>query len=532
MSDAPKPESSVKTEPQPAPSTAITKRFPGTEDESLLHLESRAGGDVVYRPVSIFAVAAFGIAACYSAFILIGALVSAIQREPLVIGGWHAVFPVLALVLSGVAWFEIQSSEGTRTGKRMAGWAAMLSVMVSLGYWAYYGATYFVVRNQARAYCEEYFEKIKDGKLESAFIMAIAPKSRPKENSGLRDEVERRFNPEPVQKGKGGGLFSRFKEHLLTHVLVQGGKDVKVEPLGVAAWEYKGATGGYAFRLRYRLKGPELGFEGEIAVNSMEPQGKGSEGRQWAISLAESSNSRDNLIYYDEARLLMLQYAAAMNLADWQKRLRSMGKAEHIDAYLSTQDPDAREGILADYLHVMPGTAVAMMGTWSGDAWSGLAGTCAATLASDARLPGYDGFTRGDLVRLAPDFWAPAEDAQALALPAARAVFHTTDGMPMGIFEIDPEKMGYWSHEANGVLRFRHHVQMRVRALLQSLEGDIITECPESFLQTGPPKKGELSRWRIVGVELTNMRVLPQMTPPGQGGGPGHPPPIPGMGGP
>jgi hypothetical protein len=61
--------------------------------------------------------------------------------------------------------------------------------------------------------------------------------------------------------------------------------------------------------------------------------------------------------------------------------------------------------------------------------------------------------------------------------------------------------------------------------LPQALEGDIISECPENFLETGPKPGG----WRIVGVELTNLRTLPQMTPPGQGGGEG-PPQIPGMG--
>jgi hypothetical protein len=537
MSDAPKPESSVKAEPQPAASTAITKRFPGTEDESLLNLESRDRGDTVYRPVSIFAVAALGIAACYATVIIFGALVAAIQREPWLIGGWHAVFPVLALVLAGVAWFEIQSSEGTRTGKRMAGWAAMLSIMVSLGYWAYYGATYIVVRNQAQAYCEEYFDKIKNGKLESAFIMAVAPKSRPKENSGLRDEIEHRFNPEPLQKGRGGGMFNRFKEHLLTHVLIQGGKDVKVEPLGVASWDYKGAVGGYVLRVRYRLAGPELGFEGEVAINSMEPQGKASEGRQWSIALAETSNSRANLINYDDGKLLWLQYAAAVNLNDWQSRLRSMGKPQNIDAYLSTMDAAAREGITADFRRVMPSAAIAMTGTWAGDGWTGLAGSCAATLASETRLPKYAEFTRGDLVQMAPDFWAPAlqakdkmlspEEVGELAHAAARSVFHTTADMPMGVFEFDPEKMGYWSHEANGVIRFRHHFQLRVRSpsLPQALEGDILSECPESFLETGPKPGG----WRVVGVELTNLRTLPQMTPPGQGGGEG-PPQIPGMG--
>jgi hypothetical protein len=525
MSDAPKPESPVRAQPPSQTPTGITKRFPGAESESVLDLQSRDRGDVVYRPVSIFAVAALIIAASYSAYIVIGAIVSVIQRMPWDVGGWSAIFPVLALVLAGIAWFEIQSSEGTRTGKRMAGWAAMLSIMVSLGYWAYYGATYFVVRNKAQAYCEEFFDKIQQGKLESAFIMAIQPKSRPKENSGLRDEIEFRHNPEPVQSGRGGGLFNKFKEHLITYVITQGGKDVKFESLGVTSLEYKGPSTGYIIRFRYRITGPELGFEGLVTLNSTEPQGKETKGRQWTINMGETSNVPEtNLIPIGEGvNLLRLQRSGSTFLADWQNRLRSMGKLENVEAYLSTIDPAAREEIANKYRNSQPRAAAAMVGACASDGWSGLTASCAATFATETYLPNYDAFTRGEMVHMASDFWVPNERFRAMALPAAKALFHTTPDLPMGVLHIEPNKLGYWSREGDK-LQFRHHVQIRVRSLPQAIEGDIITECPASFLQTRPKGDG----WRVVGINLTNLRALPQ-PPAGQGGGDPGQMGIPGM---
>jgi hypothetical protein len=401
----------------------------------------------------------------------------------------------------------------------MAAWAAMLSIMVSLGYWAYYGATYFVVCNQAQTYCQEFFEKVKQGKMESAFIMGIAPKGRPKENSSLRDEIEQRFNPMPARADKGGGgLFNMFKEHMLTHVIVQAGKDVKFEPLGVSSWEYKGPSGGYTLRMRYRVTGPDLGFEGIVTVNSSEPQGKAAGGRQWSIAFQETSNTPQNLIPSDEGgRLLGLQRGSASYFDEWQGWLRSMDKSDHVRAYLGTLDPAKREGIWKKYQESLPAAAAAMIGCSTSDGLNGLTVSCAATFASETHLPDYDAFSRGAIVKLTPDFWAPREELKLISLPAARSIFHTTADIPMGVLKVEPNKLAYWSREGD-MIRFRHHVQLHIRPVLlpQALEGDIIIECPASWLETGPTLDG----WRVAGIELSSMRTLPQ-GPPQQGGGPG-----------
>src|SRR5262249_53140436 len=159
----------------------------------------------------------------YSLVVVGAAIVAAFQRMPLLMGGWTAVFPVVAVVLALIGWMQVQASEGTRTGKQLAVWAITLSIVVSAVYWAYYAATYFVIRRDAQAYCRQFFDKIKEGKLESAFIMTVAPKQRPREDASLRDAIENRYNMDPGQDRPGGGYFNLFKQHLLIHMVRQGG---------------------------------------------------------------------------------------------------------------------------------------------------------------------------------------------------------------------------------------------------------------------------------------------------------------------
>src|SRR5262245_25283018 len=87
MADAPKPEGSGTTTSSVSGPTAGTVRFPGADEEAARD----RGEDIVYRPLSSFAIAAFSIAAIYSAVVVIGAIVAAFQRMPWIIGGWSAV---------------------------------------------------------------------------------------------------------------------------------------------------------------------------------------------------------------------------------------------------------------------------------------------------------------------------------------------------------------------------------------------------------------------------------------------------------
>jgi hypothetical protein len=98
-------------------------------------------------------------------------------------------------------------------------------------------------------------------------------------------------------------------------------------------------------------------------------------------------------------------------------------------------------------------------------------------------------------------------------------VFHTTADLPMGVLHIDPGKLAFWSRH-DDKLRFRHHALIRVRGLPTAIEGDIVTECPAQWLNPpGPNPDG----WRLIELNVTSRRAVPQSAPPGAGGsGPGQ----------
>jgi hypothetical protein len=512
MSDTSKPDSPVTANPPPA-SPSLT-RFPGADGGSTLEVPaSDRGDDIVYQPLSAFTIAAFGVAAVYSAIVVIGAIVAAVLRMPLLMGGWTAVFPVVAIVLALIGWMQVQASEGTRTGRQLAIWAITLSVVVSLGYWAYYTATYFVVRRDAQAFCQQFFEKVKEGKLESAFIMTVAPKQRPREDAGLRDAIENRFNHDPGQNRPGGGYFNIFKDHLFVHVVRQGGADAVIQPLGVTSWEFAGGGGGYVVRERYRVTTPEMSYEGLVIIKSTEPQGKDLKARQWHIALNEMPANMAGITPIGEgSKLLPLQRSSGTYLAEWRGRLMSNQQSEHVECFLGTLDPVKRKAAADAYRKSLPEAAALMVGTGGGEAWCSFAYQCAAALAAEEHLPGYAAFARGELVRLDPTFWAGDDELREKALPACRAVFHNTLDLPLGMLQTDLNRIAYWSR-GDGRVRFQHTAQFQLRTLEPTVEAQIVVECPESVLELGPTP----DCWRIVAINLTSVRPLTKTSQSGQG---------------
>jgi hypothetical protein len=441
---------------------------------------------------------------------------------PWILGAWSAVFPVTAVLLGIVGWLQVQSSEGTRTGKPLAVWAITLSIVVSLGYWAYYAATYFVVRRDAEAFCRQYFDKIREGKLESAFIMTVPPRQRPREDQGLRDTLEYRFNFESPQGKTGGGYFTIFKDHLLTHVIRQGGDQVDIKPMGVAWWEFTGGGAGYMVRERFRVTTPDLAWDGIVTLKSTEGLSKEAKGRQWQIDLQQTSTDPNNLVPTDEGILMLrLQQHGANYLTEWQNHLRAMDQLEHVESYLATLKPSQRGPVSEAYSRALRSVAPVMIGRGPGEGWSGLATVCTATFVAEDKLPGYAAYGRGELVEMDDAFWPNDPAIREAALTAARQLFHTTaDFAPMGILQLDPKKIAYWTRGRDR-LQFRYIVQFRVRGMPQSIESEILLECDAAVLSA--KKAPDFDIWRIASARLSNLRTQPPAppgAPVGQGKGP------------
>src|SRR5690349_6288502 len=69
-----------------------------------------------YRPLSLLALAGFGLAVIYDLVVLIGAAVSLFSHIPWLMPGWTFLLPVAALILCWAARTRIRNSEDTLSG--------------------------------------------------------------------------------------------------------------------------------------------------------------------------------------------------------------------------------------------------------------------------------------------------------------------------------------------------------------------------------------------------------------------------------
>src|SRR5581483_5022904 len=185
---------------------------------------------------------------------------------------------VAGAVLSGMGWWQVQRSEGTLAGDKLARWGLLLSLLVGLGYWSYVGATYFAIGREADHFGQKFVDKLAKRDTLSAFLMALPPSERPAEGEGARGQVEARFNAGQMNRS-GGGAFTSFSQTPFVRLLSLGGDETKVEFAGVDKWGYVNV--GYQVRLLYNIETPQISFVMELPVQGKE--GKGAAGRQWFV---------------------------------------------------------------------------------------------------------------------------------------------------------------------------------------------------------------------------------------------------------
>ena len=163
-----------------------------------------------YQPLSLLALAGFGLAVVYALVVVIGAAVALFGRIPWLMPSWTYLLPIAALILCGAARMRIRDSEGTMSGMAFTTWGLRLAVIVGLTYAAYNGATFFAVRGQAVDCADTFFEYLKRGELEQAYLFSMGIPAKDVDKAELRNMLESRFN---TPKGPSGsvGDFSRFQ---------------------------------------------------------------------------------------------------------------------------------------------------------------------------------------------------------------------------------------------------------------------------------------------------------------------------------
>lgn len=279
-----------------------------------------------YQPLSLLAMAGFGLAVVYALAVLLGGALSLLARIPWLMPYWTFLFPIAALVICRAARTRILTSEGTLSGLAFTTWGARVAIVFSVTYAAYYFATFLAVRGPAIDCANDFLQKVKSGQHLQAFLMTLDIPTKGKSSSELRDEVESRFNQ--PQAGGGGtlGPFSRFSQDKFVRFLEMEGEQASTVPTGVAVWEY--SKGGYRVLLNYHVVTSLVEFDLQVETFGRDPKPGEPKGRQWQVlvtrgqtQIVPDSLKQTEQGYDFEKRTIKAQ----MHARDWAAKASDAG---------------------------------------------------------------------------------------------------------------------------------------------------------------------------------------------------------------
>jgi hypothetical protein len=294
-----------------------------------------------YQPLSLLAMAGFAIAIIYTLVVLIGGAVALFGRIPWLMPYWTFLLPLAAWIVCWAARTRIRDSEGTLSGIGFTTWGSRLAIVLGLTYAAYYSFTFLAVRFQAVAWTDNFFEQLKKGELEQAYLTSMGVPTKGIERSELRNEVESRFN---TPKGKPGtvGAFTRFREDSSVRFIEMAGETANITPRGVEEWEFKsGGNGGYRVVLNYHVATPLTEFDVKIETFGRDPKPGERGGRQWQINLANGILSvSENRMTPEGTAFVVKSLMAQAFVTDW---ILKLDESRWKDTYLLTLEPSERE---------------------------------------------------------------------------------------------------------------------------------------------------------------------------------------------
>jgi hypothetical protein len=305
--------------------------------ESTAFPKAREVSDTGYQRISGFAIAGFVIGLLFVLFLLIQIVIGFLSHSTVLLPLWLEFFAALGVCLSLIGLRSIRNSDGTLAGVKIAKAGMWISLVAGLGYGSYYGATYLAIRQQADARVMTWFDKLRKGKINEAFLMTQAAEIAKTANPDDEKQMQTRFNTLPANArstAKGGGL-DLFRNNEVIYMIKQGGDATKVVPQGVRSWEHR--EGVYLLKRVYEVETPEGSFQVLLSAVGRDGADAGKEGRSWHVPFLESSIERDSL---KKSKLGMrvdqMRGSAAKFMDEWGK-LAISGLLER--AYLSTVPP-------------------------------------------------------------------------------------------------------------------------------------------------------------------------------------------------
>ena len=219
-----------------------------------------------YRPLSVLALIAIVVAGAYAVIVTIISAAAFFSGKSLLLPLWLALFPAGAAVVALAARQQIRRSEGTLSGGALATWAWWLSLLFGLGFLAFYVATYLAVGIQARDFTNQWFEKLREGKVIEAFLDTQDPAARKFDKASDIEAIMQRYGIMPL-RGRKGPLLA-FEDREVVQLFLQGGPQTKYQSLGVKNWTLD--KGGYKVWLTYGIMSPLGSWEVQVAAQSSE----------------------------------------------------------------------------------------------------------------------------------------------------------------------------------------------------------------------------------------------------------------------
>jgi hypothetical protein len=472
----------------------------------------------VYQRVSGFALAGIIVASTFTLIMLVAAVWSLIEKTPLLLPVGVQMIPAVSGVLCGMGLWLISRSEGTLAGRKMALTGLLLSVFVGLGYTAYYSAAYFVVRQKAEKFNEEWFQKVENGKFWHAFIDTLEPEIRRNLNPDNTENMKARFNLRQTrsQTMEEKGRFDMFMEHPMIRFLRQGGPTVQITPLGTRDLDYK--DGAYRVERTWRVTTQEGTVEMTIPVIGRNSPKREFEGRQWQIVWAEVSVAKAKETSQLANNVSQLRKPAQAFLVDWGKKLVE-GDLE--GAFLDTREVAERGKIQAEYRARMAAAGLAM-GTLPGAAVLAGVAVLEPETSRQAFLPEYRAtFTQGDRNGFLESKDLQGDDPtwRTIGLYAARSMFgKPMEGVPVfqRLAAENTSALHVWKLE-------RDRLVMPIDGKLGFFFGNVprVLLSVTFILETDPgdPDPARKPSWRVARVELQ------QASDPARGMLGGGPPP-------
>jgi hypothetical protein len=423
-----------------------------------------------YRRMSIPAIAGFAAGAFFAAMVLIEAAMGFRSGTPVLLNPILQAIPAAGIGLSLLALFRIGRSEGTLAGRGLALGGLWLNALVGLGYFAYYGATYVAIRQQADEFVVRWFQKLGQGKIIYAFLDTQPPALR-RVNPEDLSEIEIRFNqpmrPPGTSVASAKGMLDIFRSHDYVKAISNSGSDIRVEPLGVTDWGFK--NGAYRVERLYRVTTRDGVYEILVPAAGTTSEKHEFEGRQWNIAFVESKLKRTDAselaVKVQSLRLESSRFAYA-----WMEKIQG-GKLT--SAYLDTRRPEERTRLHSEFRRAGTAQSAAILAASLFPRMGGPAASClglAATgdfgFARGQYLPGYAArFERSEFVDT-KKFFASDPSARESVLSAVQELLSAARGEPrVGQIEVDPDS-GYqsWATDDEQRLIFPHDCRFLVVA--------------------------------------------------------------------